>query len=180
MTRARDVSRLITTPPNIYATDSEASSAGYLTNASASTIYATISSNKIVQVVSAMTTSGVNISTSSWTDTNLTATITPTSASNKILVIISHNGCGKQSNNTTLNLRLLRAATTITEIEGIGGYTANSGTNFFGGISFNYLDSPTTIAATTYKTQFRSETNNAAVLINWGSSSGITLMEVAP
>ena len=39
MTRARDVSRLITTPPNIYATDSEASAAGYLTQSSASSIY---------------------------------------------------------------------------------------------------------------------------------------------
>jgi hypothetical protein len=38
MTRARDVSRLITTPPSIYATDSEAS-AGYLTLSSASSTY---------------------------------------------------------------------------------------------------------------------------------------------
>jgi hypothetical protein len=41
MTRARDVSRLVTTPPNIYATDTETSSAGYLTNASASSSYLT-------------------------------------------------------------------------------------------------------------------------------------------
>jgi hypothetical protein len=48
MTRARDVSRLVTTPPNIYATDTESSagflslssaSSTYLTQASASTIY---------------------------------------------------------------------------------------------------------------------------------------------
>jgi hypothetical protein len=38
MTRARDVSRLVTTPPNIYATDSEASS-GYLSLSSASSTY---------------------------------------------------------------------------------------------------------------------------------------------
>jgi hypothetical protein len=38
MTRARDASRLITTPPNIYATDSE-SSAGFLSLSSASSIY---------------------------------------------------------------------------------------------------------------------------------------------
>jgi hypothetical protein len=38
MTRARDVSRLITTPPNIYATDSEAS-AGYLPLSSPVTSY---------------------------------------------------------------------------------------------------------------------------------------------
>jgi hypothetical protein len=41
MTRARDVSRLVTTPPNIYATDTETSSAGYLTNDSASSTYLT-------------------------------------------------------------------------------------------------------------------------------------------
>ena len=38
MTRARDVSRLVTTPSNIYATDSEAS-AGFLSLSSASSIY---------------------------------------------------------------------------------------------------------------------------------------------
>jgi hypothetical protein len=47
MTRARDVSRLITTPPNIYATDSETSSAGYLTNSSASSTYLTQTSASI-------------------------------------------------------------------------------------------------------------------------------------
>jgi hypothetical protein len=41
MTRARDVSRLITTPPSIYQTDTESSSAGYLTNSSASSTYLT-------------------------------------------------------------------------------------------------------------------------------------------
>jgi hypothetical protein len=43
MTRARDVSRLVTTPPNIYATDSEAS-AGYLPLSSPVTSY----KNKII------------------------------------------------------------------------------------------------------------------------------------
>jgi hypothetical protein len=61
MTRARDVSRLITTPPNIYATDSETSSAGYLTQtsassiylaqSSASTIYAPVASGGLVQLI---------------------------------------------------------------------------------------------------------------------------------
>ena len=61
MTRARDVSRLITTPPSIYATDTETSSAGYLTNASASssyltqasasTIYAPVAAGALVQII---------------------------------------------------------------------------------------------------------------------------------
>jgi hypothetical protein len=46
MTRARDVSRLVTTPPNIYATDTETSSAGYLTNDSASSTYQTKALNQ--------------------------------------------------------------------------------------------------------------------------------------
>jgi hypothetical protein len=46
MTRARDVSRLVTTPPNIYATDTETSSAGYLTNSSASSTYQTKALNQ--------------------------------------------------------------------------------------------------------------------------------------
>jgi|688.fasta_scaffold122266_2 hypothetical protein len=44
MARSRDISRLITTPPSIYTTDGELSSGGYLTNSSASAIYATIES----------------------------------------------------------------------------------------------------------------------------------------
>jgi hypothetical protein len=46
MTRARDVSRLITTPPDIYATDSEASS-GYLSLSSASSTYLTQANNRL-------------------------------------------------------------------------------------------------------------------------------------
>jgi hypothetical protein len=45
MTRARDVSRLITTPPSIYATDSEAS-AGFLSLSSASSTYQTKALNQ--------------------------------------------------------------------------------------------------------------------------------------
>jgi hypothetical protein len=45
MTRARDVSRLVTTPPSIYATDSEAS-AGFLSLSSASSTYQTKALNQ--------------------------------------------------------------------------------------------------------------------------------------
>jgi hypothetical protein len=61
MTRARDVSRLVTTPPDIYATDTETSSAGYLTlssasstylsQTSASTIYAPVAAGGLVQII---------------------------------------------------------------------------------------------------------------------------------
>ena len=43
-------------------------------------------SGKILQVVSGTTTSGTTTTSTSWVDTGLTATITPASSSNKILV----------------------------------------------------------------------------------------------
>jgi hypothetical protein len=76
MTRARDVSRLVTTPPNIYATDTETSSAGYLTNASASSTYQTKAFNQFpyrnllingaMQVAQRATTSVSSITTSGY------------------------------------------------------------------------------------------------------------------
>jgi len=138
-------------------------------------------SGRVVQVVNANTTTGVTNTTSTYADTNLTATITPTSSSNKVLVIVSQNGCGKQSNNTTNNIRLMRGATEIASLENIGGYTNSTATVFFGSVSGSYLDSPATTSATTYKTQFRSETNNSQANVNFGSSmSTITLIEVIP
>jgi hypothetical protein len=170
MGRTRDVSKILTSNTSI------------LTLASASTIYATNASmKKVVQIVYGSTTTGVTNTTSTYADTNLTATITPTSSSNKVLVIVSQNGCGKQSNNTSNNIRLMRGATEIASLENIGGYTNSTATVFFGSVSGSYLDSPATTSATTYKTQFRSETNNQQANVNFGSSlSTITLIEVTP
>ena len=181
MTRARDVSRLITTPPNIYATDSEASAAGYLTNASASTIYSTISSNKIVQIVYASTGSEKVSSSSTYVDTNLTATITPTSASNKILVMVTHGSQQKETNNTACSIRLFRGATNIAQMIASGGKNGATDRQEFGSVAMNVLDEPATTSATTYKTQFASQGNNAQVIVQLdGTLSTIILMEVTP
>jgi hypothetical protein len=182
MTRARDVSRLITTPPNIYATDTETSSAGYLTNASASTIYATISSNKVVQIVYATTGTEGASSSSTMADTGLTATITPTSASNKVLVLVDHVACGKGTSDAAwLRMRLMRNSSDIHLIIASGGRNGSSNINNFGSVVFNYLDTPNTTSATTYKTQYSNP--NAAGFSNVqvdGVASTIILMEVTP
>jgi hypothetical protein len=136
---------------------------------------------KVVQIVTGTTTTGVTNSTSTYADTNLTATITPTSASNNILVLMNQNGCGKKTNNTSFLLRLMRGATQIALGTGIGGFTNNTNDNFFNNVSLSYLDSPATTSATTYKTQFASSGNNARADVNIDSSmSTIVLMEVTP
>lgn len=119
-------------------------------------------------------------STSTFADTGLTASITPSSASNKILVLVSQNGCRKQTNDTYIQVQVVRGATPIIVMSAAGGYTATGATNDIGSVSACYLDSPATTSATTYKTKFASGANNTGVFVQTGGeSSTITLMEIS-
>jgi hypothetical protein len=137
------------------------------------------SGGKVLQVVNATYGTQTNNSTSTFADTGLTATITPTSATSKVLVLVNQSGLGKDTNDADLQLRLVRDATTLILIEGIAAWTNSSTKNYVGGASASYLDSPATTSATTYKTTFCSETNVAKVVVNANSSvSTITLLEI--
>jgi hypothetical protein len=118
---------------------------------------------KVLQVVFGSTSTDTTTSTSTFVDTNLTATITPTLATSKILVMFSQNGVGKTTNNTAVMHRLLRGATVIANTERFGGLTNTTATSFIGSISAHYLDEPATTSATTYKTQFASQNNQATI-----------------
>jgi hypothetical protein len=141
------------------------------------------SSSKVVQIIAATTTTYVANSTSTFADTTLTGTITPTSATNKVLVFISQNTISKGTSDTALDLIILRAAVTIGNIEGL--LKTNSTGAINAACSIAILDSPATTSATTYKTQFRSAGNNASVAVQNYSATQITnstiiLMEVTP
>jgi len=140
-----------------------------------------IEPSKIVQIVYDDHTESKTSATSTYIDTGLTATITPTSASNEIIIMVSHNGCAKATNNTSCQMRLMRGATQIATMSDTGGFTNNSNHNFFGNISLDYKDAPATTSATTYKTQFRSESNNADARVGTNTSLGtMILIEVTP
>ena len=137
---------------------------------------------KVLQVVNATFGTATTSSSSTFADLGLSASITPSSTSNKILVTVHLSGCQK-NNNALLGTRLLRGSTTIYTIDNMSLYTATTNENACGSVSTSYLDSPSTTSATTYKVQFRSVTNVSYVYINndysGGSSSNITLMEIA-
>jgi hypothetical protein len=142
---------------------------------------AAASTGKVVQIVYASTGSEKVSSSSTYVDTNLTATITPTSASNKILVMVTHGSNQKETNNTALSMRLFRGATQIAQMIASGGKNAASDRQEFGSIATNVLDEPATTSATTYKTQFASQANNAQVIVQLdGTLSTMILMEVTP
>jgi len=140
---------------------------------------------KVLQVVNATTSTFTSNSTSTYADVSgLTASITPSSATSKILVLVSANGLYKSAGNADngVRLRLVRGATSILVIESIVGWTNSALANTTAS-STSYLDSPSTTSSTTYKVQIANYVNGASVGINLelGSvlpNSTITLLEI--
>ena len=141
---------------------------------------------RILQVVTATTDTPATNSTSTLADTGLTATITPQSTSSKILVIVNQNGVYKSPANSSngVTIALLRGATSISfPAAGVGN--TNTAIGNVVSVSATYLDSPATIAATTYKTQFSNTlVNGASVGVQTSIGAGapasyICLMEIS-
>ena len=136
-------------------------------------------SGGVVQTVYGFTNSEVTSSSSTYSDTGLTATITPTSSSNKVLIMANIATTLKQ-NATYFKVRVMRGSTEIAKIDDGTGYTNNSNFSTGGSISCHILDIPATNSATTYKLQFLSTSNGDVVKIQTNSAtSTIVLQEVS-
>jgi len=143
---------------------------------------------KVLQVISANSTTDTVINSGTYTDSGLSATITPTSATSKILIIVSQiSSTGKLSGGSDEvryrgNYRLVRDTTAIssaTNSFGIGGDAVSADWRWWGILSINYLDSPATTAATTYKTQGSGTTNSSVSFQPGGTpNSTMTLLEI--
>ena len=141
----------------------------------------------VIQVVRGSASSEVLINTSSYTDTGLSAIITPTSTSSKILVLVEQSlVTGRAAADALGGLRILRndtaVYTTRTAEFGIS-VTGSSGCGLYMRIPLTYEDSPSSTSALTYKTQgvpYLTDNNgNIQVQDNSESTSFITLMEIA-
>jgi hypothetical protein len=112
----------------------------------------------VIQVVQATTTTGTTTTSTSFVDTNLSASITPSSASNKILAFASGPlYCGNTGYNTYTIARLVRGSTALLDTNHITDNQAGSGVGVTASssLSLSYLDSPATTSSTTYKIQIR-------------------------
>lgn len=135
----------------------------------------------VVQVVSATYSTLTSSTSTTYADTGLTASITPTSASNKILVIVSQNGVNKAAGNTetSVAIKLLRGASDLIILGADDAYTGTSLQTSIGSVSSVYLDSPNTTSSTTYKTQFKTTVSGQTVKVQLASAtSSICLIEV--
>jgi hypothetical protein len=151
--------------------------------------WAAAGGGKVLKVESATTTTPTTIASATLTDTGITATITPTLASSKILVMVTaefkqfRNGAGF----TSIAAELLRGATVIAdydktdhdEFDGVQYAGSSANTYKSGTTSIIYLDSPATTSATTYKLQARGYDASVSVTFQQNSAtSSIVLMEI--
>lgn len=139
---------------------------------------------KVLQVVSASTSSTTTIATTTPTDTGITATITPTLATSKILVIVSgHCNFRRSSTAQAVNYKLFRGATEIQGgAESVGRLEVTGATyvELAHNCTIHHLDSPATTSATTYKLQANITSTANSGTSNWNGAcpSNITLMEI--
>jgi hypothetical protein len=134
----------------------------------------------IVQAVNATYGSSATSSSSTFADTGLTASITPTAAPNKVLVLATQAGCYKDSSDTGVRVRLNRGATALLEFEANAGKTDSAATSGVGSTSCSYMDSPGSASALSYKTQFASRGNTANAYVQQADgNSSMTLLELA-
>ena len=139
-------------------------------------------SGGVLQVVNATYGTSTTTTSTSFVDTGLSASITPASATSKILVFVSLTGFFKSGNNNLLAVcQLLRESTSINIFEAIGPYnnSASDTNRESNSTSTTYLDSPATTSATTYKVQFRIDGAGTIAVQGNGGNSTITLMEIA-
>ena len=144
----------------------------------------TLPAGSVLQVVNVTYSTNVTSSSSTFADTGLTASITPSSASNKILVMLTQKFfiATGTSDRGAIKIKLLRGSTGIWEDTEFYFQTTGISGEIDRFVSMNYLDSPATTSSTTYKTQFaiNSTATNKISYVQYGSMpSYLTLIEIA-
>jgi hypothetical protein len=132
-----------------------------------------------LQVVSATYATQVQTTSTSYVDSGLTATITPTSATSKILVIVVMPLMIYISSGTMANggLQVLRGATSIADTD-VMLKGASAELEAHGNEAFLILDAPATASATTYKVQGKLITGTMIRMQQGNHPATIVLKEI--
>ena len=171
---------------------SDGSAGQYMkTDGSGNLAFATVAIPSVTgTVVAAYNDGQTNESTTSttdtWTDTNISITLTPAAAANKFLCIWdTHCKVEVDTNNTPGygKVRLIRDSTPICETH-MGSYADNNYGQIIG-MGGNAWDHPNTTSSVTYKLQFflNSNGNGSYMAFNWSAwgfsanGSNLTILE---
>lgn len=141
---------------------------------------AKLPAGSVLQVVQGTINTPLSTTSTSYVTTNLEVSITPTSASSKILVITT--SCVRKTNTNTLggSVAIFRNSTNV--YLGVANQfymNAYSGEPS-GVVTLNYLDSPATTSAITYSLRIQSLTASTTfVFLPDGEKATIIAMEIA-
>ena len=133
----------------------------------------------VVQVIQGSTNTSVSGDATTYTDTNLSATITPKSASSKILIKVNQH---YRFDRYGFSIRVLRGSTAIQEpAYKFSQYSADYNDDLRCYYTYEIIDTPSTTSAITYKTQYACNlSSGVGVRLNDNSFySYLTLMEIA-
>ena len=132
---------------------------------------------KVLQVITGEVTTSTSVATSTFTDVGLSASITPSSTSSKILCMWTMQG-SFGSYNSSIGVQLVRGSTNVYSTSGLSDVRqGGGGWDYSLARSYYYLDSPSTTSATTYKVQVGSK-DSKSVSVNSTSKQTLVLMEI--
>ena len=142
---------------------------------------------KVLQVVQAITTTAVtHVSDGGQVDTGLTASITPSATSSKILVLISQSNKVTRTSSVALmnyDLRLFRDSTEIEKWVNACSMSVHTADSLYGSNhAYHYEDSPSSSSSLTYKTTGQIVSSGGGRTVKFQDASApstITLMEIA-
>ena len=133
----------------------------------------------VLQVVQGTTTNVAATTSTSYISTTLGASITPTSASSKILVVVSSSYYHSQANYGAF-FTILRNGSNVVGATGWGDFYGNNSIQRIG-FTLSYLDAPATTSSTAYALGMKAESASYTVYspTQSGALGTIILMEIA-
>ena len=134
---------------------------------------------KIGQVVYATYATSTSISSTTFADTGLSANITPSATSSKVLVMATIQGAWNRGTASTgLEFKILRGTTEIQHTVKTSNFISTGVTLIGTTVSLNIVDSPSSSSELNYKIQFAGSNSSQNTINSNSDVSSITLMEV--
>ena len=143
---------------------------------------------KTLQVVQGTLAGVVSTTSGSWSDTGLSASITPSATSSKILVSVSLISCYQNTANKGAQSTLFRdiggggysnlAPTGTSDFYKYFATSYSSGSGQTQGHNWEILDTPSSTSAVTYKVYFEVDTSSTFNVNQNGTTSYIVLTEI--
>jgi len=134
---------------------------------------------KVLQVVTSSTSTVASTTSSTYVPTTLAVSITPSSTSNKILIIFNTTGTHTTATSNALSLALFRDSTQLYEAQQYIGWDTSS-TDNQDAVGGTHLDTPSSVSSISYNVKFKRMSLSGTVNVQAnGSTSTITAMEIA-